>query len=130
METPSTETGIDVETEPTGRRDQISRKVIAAVVVAAILGTSGFYIWYEYYRHWSIKDVENAVILDEESDEFYPVMLGFRDSLDGRTVTGGTGSAVSTIHSGLQTDGAMPSTTRSSSGTRSSLSRTSFGVSL
>jgi hypothetical protein len=50
--------------------------------------------------------------------------------IDGLTVTGGTGKAVSTIHSGLQTDGSMPRTTRSSSGTRSNLSLTSLGVSL
>ena len=70
-----------------GERPRHRRKAIAAIVVAAILGTSGFYVWYEYYRHWSIEDVENAVILDEESGEFYPVILGFKDKLDGRTVT-------------------------------------------
>ena len=50
--------------------------------------------------------------------------------MDGRTVTGGTARAVSTIHSGLQVLGSMPRVTRSSSGMRSSLSRTSLAVSL
>ncbi|OPX57960.1 MAG: hypothetical protein A4E30_01612 [Methanomassiliicoccales archaeon PtaB.Bin215] len=50
--------------------------------------------------------------------------------MDGRTVTGGTGNAVSTIHSGRQALGSMPSGTRSASGMRSRRSLTSFGVSL
>ncbi len=50
--------------------------------------------------------------------------------MEGRTVTGGTGRAVKTIHSGLATSGFIPRGLRSSSGILSSRSRTSLGVSL
>ena len=50
--------------------------------------------------------------------------------MEGLTVTGGTASAVRTIHSGLQVAGSIPSALRSSSGILSSLSRTSLAVSL
>jgi len=50
--------------------------------------------------------------------------------MDGLTVTGGTGRAVRTIHSGRQAAGSIPSGIRSASGMRSSRSLTSLGVSL
>ena len=50
--------------------------------------------------------------------------------MEGLTVTGGTASAVRTIHSGLHVEGSIPRVTRSSSGILSSLSRTSLAVSL
>ncbi len=50
--------------------------------------------------------------------------------MEGLTVTGGTARAVSTIHSGLHVAGSNPRVARSSSVMRSSLSRTSLGVSL
>ena len=62
-----------------------SKKVIAAVAVALILGVSGFYVWYEYYRHWSISDLEDAAIV-EETVYGFPTVLGFEDRLAGRTV--------------------------------------------
>jgi len=68
-------------------RSEPPRKVIAVLLAAIILGVSGIYIWFEYYREWNIRDLENAVILDEDADEFYPVMMGFRHNLAGRTVT-------------------------------------------
>src|SRR3972149_6438047 len=48
--------------------------------------------------------------------------------IDGRTVTGGTRSAVSTIHSGRADSGSIPRTLTSSFGMRSRRSRTSRGV--
>jgi len=66
-------------------KGQISKKVIAAVAVALILGVSGFYVWYEYYRHWSISDLEDAAIV-EETEYGFPTVLGFERGLAGRTV--------------------------------------------
>jgi hypothetical protein len=66
-------------------RGPISKKVIAAVAVALILGVSGFYVWYEYYRHWSISDLEDAAIV-EETEYGFPTVLGFESGLAGKTV--------------------------------------------
>jgi hypothetical protein len=79
--------GID-DAENGQAKRAISNKVIAVVIVAVLLGSSGFYIWHEYYRHWSISDLERAAVVvewDFKSSTF-PNALGFRQNLAGRTV--------------------------------------------
>ena len=85
LEEEPTPEGLDEKSLGNGRR--IPKKILAIVLAVALIGVSGFYVWYEYYRHWSIGDLEDALILDEDSDEFYPVLLGFKDRFEGRTVT-------------------------------------------
>jgi hypothetical protein len=72
---------------PTASR-KVSRKLVAVILVAVLLGTSGFYIWYEYYRHWSIEDLEDAAITWEYSGmNSAGIDVGFKAYLEGRTVT-------------------------------------------
>ncbi len=54
-------------------------------IVAILLGASGVLIWYEYYRHWDIQDLEDAVLVRDES--LGPFLDGFDTDLAGRTVT-------------------------------------------
>ena len=75
-----------------GRR--ISRKMIAVMIAAILLGVSGFYlsynyIWYSYiHRAWTIGDLENAVLTwDYEGTNSAGIDLGFKTYLEGRTVT-------------------------------------------
>jgi len=64
--------------------NKFSVKLLAVVIAAAILGASGFYVWYEYYRHWGVEDLDEAIIL---VDERGPFIKGFKTYLAGRTVT-------------------------------------------
>jgi hypothetical protein len=68
----------------TGRKRKPSRKVVTVIAVAILLGASGFYVWYEYYRHWSAEELSDAVNL---VDERGPIIMGFKPYLAGRTVT-------------------------------------------
>lgn len=63
---------------------RVTKKVIVVLVVASLLGASGFYVWYEYFRHWDIEDLEDAVVI---VNEYGPVIDGFDTDLAGRTVT-------------------------------------------
>jgi hypothetical protein len=81
------EGAIDSPKGPEAGSPKVSRKLMAIIFVAILLGTSGFYVWHEYYRHWNVRDVERAVVFDEDSSESYPMPLGFRENLEGRTVT-------------------------------------------
>ena len=67
-----------------GGKKRVSRKVVTVIAVAILLGASGFYVWYEYYRHWSAEDLSDAVNLVEE---WGPIIVGFKTYLAGRTVT-------------------------------------------
>ncbi len=95
----TTDGNMDVPGEPEGEGRKVSRKLFAVVLVAVLLGASGFYVWHEYYRHWNVRDVERAVVFDEGSNDLYPVPIGFRDNLDGRTIT-----VEMTVHSIQQID--------------------------
>lgn len=66
------------------RRKRISRKVVAVYLAAVLISVSGFYVWYEYFRHWSAGELEDAIILVDESG---PIIHGFKTYLSGRTVT-------------------------------------------
>ena len=68
------------------RRKAVPKTVVVAVVAVVVLGTSGLYIWHEYYRHWSIYELENAAIT-EIMENGFPNALGFEQRLAGRTVT-------------------------------------------
>jgi len=65
-----------VEETPT-----VSRKVIAVAVVVIIIAASVGAIWYFYFRHWSITEIEGQVISDPG-----PGSPGFKHSLAGRSV--------------------------------------------
>ncbi|VVC01851.1 Uncharacterised protein [uncultured archaeon] len=73
-------------------------------------------------RRWFILMMSTSLWVRSSSDRS-PVS----SVIDGRTDTGGTRSAVITIHSGLAYCGSKPSTRRSLSGTPASQSRTSVG---
>ncbi|MEW5748962.1 MAG: hypothetical protein AB1793_09310 [Candidatus Thermoplasmatota archaeon] len=63
----------------------VPKKIIVIAVVGVILCASGLYVWYNYYRHWSISELESAVIA-VETEYDYPNALGFEHRLAGRTV--------------------------------------------
>lgn len=60
-----------------------SKKVLIAIlIVSMIILASGLFIWYKYYRNWSIEDVSNLLI-----DDPTEMSLGFKHSLAGKTLT-------------------------------------------
>ena len=69
---------------PTKGSGKISRKLLAGMIVAILLGASGVFVWYEYFRHWNVKDLEDAVNVISEMG---PIIEGFDTDLAGRTVT-------------------------------------------
>ena len=72
---------VEIESAPRKERRGISKKVVAVIVVAIILGSAGLFVWFEYLRHWSIKDVIEEVINDP-----FVGTPGFSHNLAGRTV--------------------------------------------
>ena len=67
---------------------RISRKLVAVILAAVLLGVSGFYVWYNYYRPWTINDLEDAVITWEYAGmSSAGIDVGFKTYLEGRTVT-------------------------------------------
>ena len=75
---------VDAGVKRTDGDKTVSKKLVAIILVATLLGATGFYVWREYYRHWSIEDLDEAVIL---VDEWGPIINGFKTHLAGRTVT-------------------------------------------
>jgi len=67
--------------EPKIRRG-ISRKIVALVIVAMVVGASGLFIWYEYFRPWSTKDIAKEVI-----DDPLAATPSFDHSLAGKEIT-------------------------------------------
>ena len=63
-------------------RKGVSKKIVALVIVAMVVGASGLFIWYEYFRPWSTKDIAKEVIND-------PLVAtpGFDHSLAGKEIT-------------------------------------------
>ena len=63
---------------------QRSKKKIVAVVLVVLLIVSsmGVFVWYQYYRHWTVEDLMKAVVGDPG-----PGAPGFKHSLAGKTVT-------------------------------------------
>jgi hypothetical protein len=59
----------------------ISTKVVAVIVVVIVLGSAGLFVWFEYLRHWSMRDVVMEVINDP-----YVGTPGFSHNLAGRKV--------------------------------------------
>ncbi len=62
----------------------ISRKLLAVMIVTVLLGASGIFVWYEYFRHWDVDDLNDAVNV---INEMGPIIEGFDTDLAGRTVT-------------------------------------------
>ena len=57
------------------------RKKLIAITIASVLAGSGaILIWNEYYRHWTVEDLAEAVTEN-------PAAPGFKDSLANKTVT-------------------------------------------
>ena len=90
-----------VEVVIDGKR--ISRKLIAVIIAAILLSISGFYVWYNYYRPWTIGNLENAVITWEYAGmNSAGIDVGFKTYLEDRTVTvKGTVSRVSSFDTSL-----------------------------
>ena len=63
-------------------RKGVSKKIVALVIVAMVVGASGLFIWYEYFRPWSTKDIAKEVIND-------PLVAtpGFGHTLAGKAIT-------------------------------------------
>jgi hypothetical protein len=70
-----------IVSEPEMRKG-ISRKLVALFVVAMVVGASGLFIWFEYFRPWTTKDIAKEVIND-------PLVAtpGFDHSLAGKEIT-------------------------------------------
>ena len=59
------------------------RKIVAVIlVVLLIVSSMGLFVWYQYYRHWTVEDLMEAVVGDPG-----PGAPGFKHSLAGKTVT-------------------------------------------
>ncbi|MGD9963500.1 MAG: hypothetical protein AB7S97_06355 [Thermoplasmata archaeon] len=62
----------------------VSKKLLVVAAAALLISASGFWVWHEYFRHWTIDDLEDAVVV---VDEYMPIYQGFETDLAGRTVT-------------------------------------------
>ncbi len=76
------------------------------------------------FRRWLILMMSTSLWVKSSSER-----IPDSNVIEGRTYTGGTGNTWRTIHSGRATFGLKPKISRSSSETRSSLSRIMLGVS-
>jgi len=77
----------------------MQKKALAAVVVVILLAASISGIWYIYFRHWSISELEGQVIFDPG-----PGSPGFKHSLAGKSVVvEGRVTAVTTLNTTLGT---------------------------
>jgi len=76
-------------------------------------------------NRWLIRMMSTSLCV-RSSSERWPLS----SVIEGRVVTGGTGSTVMIIHSGRECSESMPRTSRSSSGMSSNQSRMSEGISL
>ena len=66
----------------------MNRKILVLIAALVLMGSSGAYVWYEYYRHWNIEDLEDAVITWQYDDmNSMGIDVGFETHLEGRTVT-------------------------------------------
>jgi len=63
-------------------RKGISKKIVALVIVAMVIGASGIFIWFEYFRPWTTKDIAKEVINDPLA-----ATPGFDHSLAGKEIT-------------------------------------------
>lgn len=59
----------------------ISKRIVVIIVVLIVVGSAGLFVWLEYLRPWSIKNVVEQVINDPSVGA-----PGFSHSLAGRTV--------------------------------------------
>ncbi len=57
-------------------------KLLAVVIVLALIAASVGFVWSYYYRHWSVDEIEQYVISDPTEDS-----PGFKHQLAGRTAT-------------------------------------------
>lgn len=71
--------GISHEPE---KRKGVSRKIVALVIVAMVVGASGLFVWHEYFRPWSTRDIAKEII-----DDPLVATPGFDHSLAGKDVT-------------------------------------------
>jgi hypothetical protein len=71
--------GISYEPE---KRKGVSRKIVALVIVAMVVGASGLFVWHEYFRPWSTRDIAKEII-----DDPLVATPGFDHSLAGKDVT-------------------------------------------
>jgi len=63
-------------------RPKSKKKITAVVLVVLLLVSSmGVFVWYQYYRHWTVEDLKKAVINDPG-----PGAPGFKHSLAGKNV--------------------------------------------
>lgn len=65
-------------------RKGISKKIVALVIAVMVVGASGLFIWYEYFRPWSTNDIAKEVISDP-----LDATPGFDHSLAGKEITVG-----------------------------------------
>jgi hypothetical protein len=70
-----------IASEPDVRKG-ISKKIVALFIVAMVLGASSLFIWFEYLRPWTTRDIAKEVIND-------PVIAtpGFDHGLAGKEIT-------------------------------------------
>jgi hypothetical protein len=71
----------ELKSAPPRERRGISTKVVVIIVVAIVLGSAGLFVWFEYLRHWSMKD-----IIEEVIDDPYVGTPGFSHNLAGRKI--------------------------------------------
>ena len=60
----------------------VSRRIVALVIVAMVVGASGLFVWHEYFRPWSTRDIAKEVI-----DDPLVATPGFDHGLAGKDVT-------------------------------------------
>lgn len=76
------EKGIQQSSIETAHPESKMKLVVVILVVLLVVSSMGVFVWYQYYRHWTVGDLMEAVVGDPG-----PGAPGFKHSLAGKTVT-------------------------------------------
>ncbi len=63
------------------RRPKVSWKIVAVAVAAVLIAPSIGTIWYVFFRHWSVGDLAEQVVMDPDISR-----PGYKHSLAGKKV--------------------------------------------